>query len=685
MKSHVAGWPALLAFTGLVLAAGEARSADKAPRRPNILAILVDDMGFSDLGCYGSEIPTPTMDRLAAGGVRFTQFYNTAKCHSSRVCLMSGRWCEQAGNTSLKRSVTVAEVLRSSGYFTAMTGKWHLDGSPLDFGFDRYWGHLSGASDYFIGNDTFRLDRESWEVPPSGFYTTTANADFALQFLDQGRRSGKPWFLYMAFNAPHAPLQAPAEDYRRHLGKYAEGWDVVRARRAARQKEIGLLDKDLKVSPRPDHIPAWDSLGEDWHEWEGKRMAAYAAMIDRLDREIGRVVGAIEKAGELDNTVILFFSDNGACPYDRRNEGRDLEPVPGGGHWSDSTGWAWARNTPFRYYKQNQFEGGISSPAIIHWPGGLRRKPGSLIETPAHLVDVLPTLAELAGAPIPESWPGREPTPLAGVSLAPLLANKPLEKRPPIFLLFSSDRALRDGDWKLASFQSEPWELYNIAEDRTELNNLAAKYPERAKEMAEQWSRMAEEYQVPANKRDPVAETAAGKQHREWTKYDAPSDAAQKRRAEQRQQKHAGTEKTAGKEKAGGAPGIRGRKDTKLRYEESLLILDCGEGDPGLAFDALPDCPAPGPYTLAFRMRSDAGGSGEVYWTTEAGTQLTKGGHAVFEFEHDDQWREGSVVIGEPKPLKALRFDPCEDAGTVQIEKLELRAAGGEILKLWPR
>jgi arylsulfatase len=497
--------------------------AAKPASRPNIVVILVDDMGFSDLGCYGSEIETPTMDRLAAGGLRFSQFYNTAKCHSSRVCLMSGRWCEQAGDTSLNRSVTLPETLKAGGYFTAMTGKWHLVGNPLDFGFDRYWGHLTGASDYFVGNDSFRLDREPWKVPEKGFYTTTANVDFALRFLEEGRKSGKPWFLYIAFNAPHGPLQVPEEDYRKYKGRYEEGWDVVRARRAEKQAELGLFRTPAQPGPRPDHIPAWDSLGEEWRRWEGQRMAAYAAMIDRLDREIARLVADLEKAGELDNTAILFFSDNGACPYDRRNDGRDKEPGPGGGHWSDSTGWAWARNTPFRYYKQNQFEGGIGTPAIVHWPAGLRRKPGSIDETPAHLVDILPTLAELAGAPVPQTWPGREPTPLAGVSLAPLLAGETLEKRPPIFLRFSDDRGLRDGDWKLVSFQSQPWELYNIAEDRTEQHDLAAKFPERVASMAARWHEMAEkDCGMPERQRQPVAAEATERKHREWTDYSAP-------------------------------------------------------------------------------------------------------------------------------------------------------------------
>ena len=488
-----------------------------AAEKPNILVILTDDLGYSDLGCYGSEIETPNLDRLAANGLRFSHFYNTAKCHSSRVSLLTGRWCIQAGDIAMNKAVTIPEVLAPSGYFTAMTGKWHLDKEPTDFGFQRYWGHLSGATNFFTGDNTFRLNGEKWEVPDSGFYTTTANVDFGLRFIAEARAEKKPWFLYIAFNAPHAPLQPLKEDYEKYRHRYEGGWDEMNAARFAKQKEVGLLPSDTKPSRRPNHIPAWDSLSPEIREWESRRMAAYAGMIDRVDRETGRIIADLEAKGELDNTLIVFLSDNGACPYDRKNIGMNLEPHDPKSRWTDSTGWAWARNTPFRFYKQNQFEGGASTPGLFHWPAGIKAPKGSVTEAPAHLVYLLPTIAEITGAKIPTSFPGREPTPLAGTSLTPILAGGKWESRPPIHLLFDSDRGLRDGDWKLVSFKSQPWELYEISKDRTELDNLASQHPERVAAMSKAWHDIAKETMNREFK--PVASENKPKVHPEWSDY----------------------------------------------------------------------------------------------------------------------------------------------------------------------
>jgi arylsulfatase A-like enzyme len=497
-----------------------ALTAHAAPK-PNILLVMVDDMGFSDLGCYGSEIDTPNLDRLAGNGLRMTQFYNTAKCHSSRVSLLTGRYCRQAGDESLRRAVTIPEVLAPAGYFTAMTGKWHLDQQPTDFGFQRYFGHLSGATNYYRGDNTFRLNGQPWNVPNEGFYTTTANVDHAMKFLGEARAEKKPWFLYIAFNAPHAPLQPLEADYKKYLGRYDVGWDAIRAARVEKQKQIGLLPAALAVPPRPDHVRAWDQLSPGQRNWETKRMTAYAALIDRVDQELGRLIADLEKAGELANTLILFVSDNGACPYDRANTNIDKEPYHPDTNWTDSTGWAWARNAPFRYYKQNQFEGGISSPAILHWPAGLKTKAGTIVESPAHLIDVLPTFAAVAGAALSNTFPGRELTPLAGISLAPILAGETIAKRPPIHLLYGSDRGLRDGEWKLVSFQSHPWELYHIPSDRAETKNVAAQHPEIVERMAKTWHAMSKDVLMsPAAELKPVATETAPQIHREWTKFD---------------------------------------------------------------------------------------------------------------------------------------------------------------------
>ncbi|MCB1121224.1 MAG: arylsulfatase [Verrucomicrobiae bacterium] len=501
-----------------------------AVEKPNILVVMVDDLGFSDIGCYGGEIETPNLDRLARNGLRFSQFYNTAKCHSSRISLLTGRYAFQAGNVELSRAVTSAEVLGSVGYFTAMTGKWHLKEQPTDFGFQRYWGHLSGACNYYRGDKTFRLNGEPWKVPTEGFYTTVANVDYALRFLDDARQTQKPWYLYIAFNAPHAPLQPLEADFKKYLGRYEAGWDTIRAARLKKQNELKLFGKELTPSPRPDHIPAWDALPKERQVFENRRMTAIAALIDRVDQELGRLLTNLEKEGELDNTLILFVSDNGACPYDRKSPNIDGNPYDPDTTWSDSTGWAWARNSPFRYYKQNQFEGGISTPAIVHWPKGLKAKKGSITHQPAHLIDVLPTLADLTGATLPSSWPGRELEPVSGISLLPVLKGKTIKQRPPIHLLFGEDRGLRDGDWKLVSFRSHPWELYNMAGDRTELDDLAGKYPERVDAMAKQWFQMAEEVlKAPAKSRKPVDPEASPKLHPEWTDFTKPLSETGKR------------------------------------------------------------------------------------------------------------------------------------------------------------
>jgi len=502
-----------------------------AAERPNILIVLTDDLGYSDLGCYGAEIDTPVLDRLASNGLRFSQFTNTAKCHSSRVSLLTGRWCRQAGDESMQRAVTLPEILRPAGYFTAMSGKWHLSKEPTDFGFDRFFGHLSGACSYFEGDNTFRLNGKPWKVPSEGFYTTTADVDFALRFLTEARETKKPWFLYLAFNAPHAPIHPLKQDYEKYRDRYTAGWDEISNARITKQRKLGLLPEGTKPSPRPDHIPAWPNLTEEIRNWESRRMAGYAALIDRVDQELGRLVADLDKAGELDNTLILFLSDNGACPYDRNNIRTDLPPHDPSTKWTDSTGWAWARNSPFRFYKQNQYQGGCATPAIVHWPAGLKTKPGTIDATPAHLVDVLPTLLDLTKSKNPESFPDREPTPLAGASLAPVLAGKPLGKRPPIHYLFNQERALRDGDWKIVSFQAGPWELYNLAEDPTELDDLAARHPDRVATMSAEWHRMSRDVlMAPGGEQKPVAEKPKPKQHHEWSDYSGKRGANTSRR-----------------------------------------------------------------------------------------------------------------------------------------------------------
>jgi len=497
-----------LALCLLVVCAGLPRGANGADGRPNIVLIMADDLGFSDLGCYGSEIETPNLDALAAAGLRFTQFYNTAKCHSSRVSLLTGLYCDQAGSESLSRGATIAEVLSPAGYSTNMVGKWHLSRQPTDFGFDRYWGHLSGATNFFTGDKTFRLNGETWNVPATlngrPFYTTNANVDLAIDFLNEATASDNPFLLYVAFNAPHYPLQAPEEAVRKYDGRYDDGWDELRRQRYARQVASGLLPERWELSPRPDHIPAWDSLSTAEQQWEADRMEVFAAMVDVLDQNVGRLVEYLDEHELLENTLILFCSDNGACPFER-TRGRYLEPWDPKSYWTYDASWAHVGNTPFRLYKQNQHEGGVSSPLIVHWPAGLQTQPGSTTDQPGHLIDFMATFIDIASADYPKRIGERQIDPLQGQSLLPIFRGETREPHDTLYFHFGTDRALRQGDWKLVSAKRGRWELYNVKDDRTELHDLSAEQPERVKAMAAEWFRLAKDVdRLSGNKLAPV-------------------------------------------------------------------------------------------------------------------------------------------------------------------------------------
>lgn len=472
--------------------------------RPNILLMMVDDLGFSDFGCYGSEIETPNVDRLAENGLRLSQFYNTAKCHSSRICLLTGKYTFQAGNSAMDKALTVAEVMKHNGYFTAMTGKWHLNQQPTDRGFMRYWGHLSGATNFFTGDNTFRLNGEPWAEFDDDFYTTDANVDYAIQFIDEALAADKPFFQYIAFNAPHYPLQAKKEDVLRYDGRYAIGWDELRKRRYARQVEMGLVSEQHALSPRPDYIPAWEQLTEDERQWEEDRMEVFAAMVDCVDQNIGRLIEHLRKHGEFDNTLILLCSDNGACPFER-TRGKELKPWDPKSYWCYDVGWAHAGNTPFRWYKQNQHEGGISSPLIAHWPKGLTAERGSISHQPGHLIDLLATCMDAAGAAYPTEFVGKVTTPIQGRSLLPILKGRQRDGHDWLYFQFADNRAIRQGDWKAVSARGGKWELYNLAADRTELNDLSASMPERVRKLRDLWHHVVESVDgAPAKLRRPA-------------------------------------------------------------------------------------------------------------------------------------------------------------------------------------
>lgn len=480
--------PILTKTIGAVVCALSLIGSLHSAERPNIIVMMVDDLGFSDFGCYGSEIETPNIDALAAGGIRFRNFYNTAKCHSSRVSLLTGLYCGQAGDESLSRGVTIAEVLGKAGYATAMVGKWHLKNEPTDRGFDRYFGHLSGATNFFKGDKTFRLNGEPWSDFDEDFYTTDANIDWARKFLTESldQQSDKPFFLYIAHNAPHYPLHVRQEDFEKYVDRYDDGWDQLRQARYERQVGMGLIPEHWALSPRPENVPAWDSLSDQEKQWETRRMAAFAGMVDRVDQTTGQLVEFLKEKDAFDNTLIMICSDNGACPFDR-TRGKEVEPWDPRSYWCYDTGWSHVGNTPFRLHKQNQHEGGIASPMIAHWPAELTAERGSITTQTAHLIDLMATCIDVAETEYPTDWSGRELEPLQGKSLRPIIDGKTREPHEFLYFQFSTNRAIRKDKWKLVTHRASRWELYEIEKDGTELNDLASKHPEIVADLSKLW------------------------------------------------------------------------------------------------------------------------------------------------------------------------------------------------------
>ncbi len=481
-----------LLILALFVASGQATVADD---RPNFVVILCDDLGYSDIGCYGGEIATPHLDRLAKEGLRFTQFYNNAKCTQTRAALLTGLYHHQSNNLKVPNHVTLAEVLKSAGYSTMMAGKWHVDSTPPERGFDRYFGFLSGAANFFTGADfetgenLMRIDGEVFHAPEEDFYTTDAFTDYAIDFLDQAAAKQRPFFLYLAHNAPHFPLHALPEDIEKYRGKYAIGWDELRNQRYARMKKMGLIDKNWPLSPRDEIVPAWASLSSAEQQAEDLMMAVYAAMVDRLDQNIGRLLAHLEKINAAENTVVMFLSDNGACPYDF-NRTPDLPPGPKESYRTYDSEWANAGNTPFRLYKQWSHEGGVSTPFIVRWPGHIE-STGSMTNQVGHLIDLMPTLVELAGATYPKQFAGHDVLPMEGISLVPAFTGGSSRTNEPLYWEFSGNHAIRIGKWKLVAERAKDWELYDIVADRTELNDLIDAHPERVAKMAKLYDEWA--------------------------------------------------------------------------------------------------------------------------------------------------------------------------------------------------
>ncbi len=540
----------------LVLGACTAEQDQTTAPRPNIILIMGDDMGYSDLGIMGSEIRTPNLDRLGSNGLVFTDFYNTARCCPTRASLMTGLYPQQAGVGHMmrdrgtvayrgdlsNRAVTIAEVLKQAGYSTYMSGKWHVTpykaeqiddppqhNWPLQRGFDRFFGTIHGAGSFYDPNSL--AEDNQYIAPDEGFYYTNAIADGAVGYI-RDHNSDNPFFIYVSFTTAHWPMHALPQDIAKYKGRYNSGWDKLRSERLSRMREIGLLKDGWQLTERDATVPAWsDSIAD--RNWEIANMEVYAAMIDNMDQGIGRIVDALKSQGRFDNTLVLFLQDNGACAEILSWEGdreipEDPEPMPPGtlqtqmiphqtrdgrpvklmrdimpgaadSYTAYGPAWANASNTPFREYKHWVHEGGISTPLIVHWPAGIKDSGGYRGE-PGHLIDIMATCVDVAGAIYPSTFQEESIIPLEGSSLVPVFDNRALT-RDALYWEHEGNRAVRMGKWKLVSqadkhyfiwddveeLELQNWELYDLEDDRTENKNLASEHPDRVEEMAAMW------------------------------------------------------------------------------------------------------------------------------------------------------------------------------------------------------
>lgn len=523
-------------------------------RAPNIVIILADDLGYSDLGCYGSEIKTPNLDALADNGVRFTQFYNTARCWPTRAALLTGYYAQQVRRDTLpglrsgsqgKRPAwarLLPEMLKPLGYHSYHSGKWHVDGMPVAQGFEHSY-LLQDTGRYFHPREHFEDDRKLPAVEPdSGYYATTAIADHAIQSLKDhaAHDAGQPFFQYVAFTSPHFPLHALPEDIARYRDIYRAGWDAIRQQRWKRQQELKLGDGELSPPERdlgpPYDFPEamktlgkgeinrpvpWSELSDEQREFQAAKMAVHAAMVDRIDREIGRVLEQIRAMDAWDNTVICFLSDNGASAEIMvRDDGHDPQAPAGSAasHLCLGPGWSTVSNTPFRRHKTWVHEGGIATPLIVHWPQGIAAR-GELRNQPGHVIDVVPTLLEISGGKWLEPQDGQPLPPAPGKSLVPAFKNAG-EKiaRDDLWWLHEGNRAIRMDGWKLVAAKDQPWELYDLHADRSETKDLSQEFPDRVRELSARWEKRLGEFSElaqrdaadsPAPKRDRKSDSVA--------------------------------------------------------------------------------------------------------------------------------------------------------------------------------
>ncbi len=512
--------------------------------RPNVIVIMVDDLGFSDIGCYGGEISTPNLDALGYNGIRFTQMYNGARCCPSRAALLTGLNAHQAGIGQMTADlgvpsyqgylrddcVTMGEVARTAGYRTLMSGKWHAGGGydrrlrdqwtpgdakhplPTQRGFDRYFGLLEAADSYW-NPKALMLQDQLIEVESDDFHLTDAIADHAASQIDDAMSAGEPFLQYIAFTAPHWPLHAWEDDIVKYEGKYMRGWDEIRGARHEEQKGLGIVDSKWPISPRDEDAPPWEDVENK--EYEDIRMAVYCAMIEEVDRGVGRVVETLKRHGQFENTMIMFLTDNGGCAelFQEDSDWPDpsqwatsltldgqevrvgdipeLRPGPDTTFQAVELPWANVSNAPFRLFKRWIHEGGISTPFIVHWPS--RIAEGSIVDNvPMHITDIAATVYDAIGATYPTEYAGNEITPLEGESLVPILDGMEWSREKPVAVEHEGNRGIRIGDWKLVAEWDGPWELYNIPEDRTEQNDYASSEPERMASMIREYETWAE-------------------------------------------------------------------------------------------------------------------------------------------------------------------------------------------------
>ncbi|TDU81264.1 arylsulfatase [Prosthecobacter fusiformis] len=521
------GFLSFFVFLGLVTAT--------AADRPNVVFILADDLGYSDLGCYGGEIATPNLDGLAKNGLRFTQFYNTARCWPTRGALMSGYYAQQIHRDELPglggggRGVRqpwarlLPDFLKSAGYRNYHSGKWHIDGPVLEAGFDRSLDTRNQGN--FFSAKGNAIDDVLVKVPENetGYYTTIVTADHAIDCLKEhaAKYADRPFFHYIPFIAPHFPLHALPEDIAKYRDKYLQGWEVMREARYQRQKQMGIVNTELsalekKVGPPYDFpedleilgpgeinrpLP-WESLTDEQRRFQATKMAIHAAMVDRMDQEIGRILQQLKDMGAYENTLVFFASDNGASAEIMvRNGGHDPKAEPGSAatYLCLGPGFSSACNTPFRRHKTWVHEGGISTPLIAHWPKGITAH-GELRQTPAHMVDIVPTILAITGVEKPKEWQGETIPEAPGKSLMAAFTKDETVSRESIWWLHEGNRAVRVGDWKLVAAKGDPWELYDLKSDRAEAHNLAAQMPEKVKELESAWQQQTDDFSTLVNK-----------------------------------------------------------------------------------------------------------------------------------------------------------------------------------------